>query len=163
MFIAGLGANFEVDLKKVVALSTLRQLGLIVVTLRAGMARLAFFHLITHALFKSTLFICTGVFIHSINRGQDSRRIRGFRVAAPRLMLVVRTRNLALCGFPFLAGFYSKDLIIEALLRIRGGWGLFGFLVIRTGMTVSYRLRLMFKSVNEVSYLNRVNGLGDLG
>ena len=68
IFIAGLGANFEYDLKKIIALSTLRQLGVIIRILSLGNANLAFFHLLRHALFKALLFICAGVVIHNIKR-----------------------------------------------------------------------------------------------
>jgi NADH dehydrogenase subunit L (EC 1.6.5.3) len=75
MFISGLGANFEFDLKKIIALSTLSQLGLIIRILALGSYELAFFHLLTHALFKALLFICAGSIIHSINNCQDIRYI----------------------------------------------------------------------------------------
>uniref|UniRef100_A0A336MVL7 NADH-ubiquinone oxidoreductase chain 5 n=1 Tax=Culicoides sonorensis TaxID=179676 RepID=A0A336MVL7_CULSO len=75
IFIAGLGANFEFDLKKIIALSTLSQLGLIIRILGIGFSYLAFFHLITHALFKALLFICAGVVIHNIKNFQDIRYI----------------------------------------------------------------------------------------
>lgn len=159
---SGLGANFEVDLKKVIALSTLSQLGLMIMVLRLGAPNLAFFHLIMHALFKSALFMCAGVFIHSLEGNQDFRGERGFGRAAPRLILVARTSNLALCGFPFLAGFFSKDLVIEATLIVERNTRLFIFLIIRAGLTISYRLRFIFKRVNEVCYLNSVSGLIEL-
>jgi NADH-ubiquinone oxidoreductase chain 5 len=66
MFMAGLGANFEFDLKRIIALSTLRQLGLIIMTISVGLPSLAFFHLLTHALSKALLFISAGGVIHSI-------------------------------------------------------------------------------------------------
>jgi NADH-ubiquinone oxidoreductase chain 4 len=69
MFIAGIGANFEFDLKKIIALSTLSQLGLIIITISIGLSGLAFFHLLTHALFKALLFICAGGVIHSMGDG----------------------------------------------------------------------------------------------
>jgi NADH-ubiquinone oxidoreductase chain 5 len=65
IIIRGVGAIMEIDLKKVIALSTLRQLGVIIISLSVGLKELAFFHLITHALFKSLLFLCAGAFIHS--------------------------------------------------------------------------------------------------
>lgn len=117
ILLAGINANFEVDLKKVVALSTLRQLGLIITILRAGLPNLAFFHLLTHALFKSTLFICVGFIIHRIRGYQDGRKIRSLRLCAPLIRAIFIGRNLALAGMPFLAGFYSKDVILELIYR----------------------------------------------
>lgn len=73
MFISGIGANFEIDLKKIIALSTLRQLGLIIGILSLGFFKLAFFHLLTHALFKALLFLCAGLLIHSLLNFQDVR------------------------------------------------------------------------------------------
>ena len=73
IFISGLGANFEIDLKKIIALSTLRQLGLIIGVLSLGFYKLAFFHLLSHALFKALLFLCAGAFIHNIINFQDIR------------------------------------------------------------------------------------------
>ena len=118
MFIAGLGANFEFDLKKIIALSTLRQLGVILRILSLGYPELAFFHLLSHALFKALLFICAGVIIHRVGDNQDIRSIGGLIFSMPLSVSFIRVANLALCGFPFLAGFYSKDLILEiAFLR----------------------------------------------
>lgn len=113
IFIAGLGANFEFDLKKIIALSTLSQLGLIIRILAIGYPKLAFFHLLTHALFKALLFLCAGAIIHNINNFQDIRYIGGFRNSIPLTSSCFNVANLALCGIPFLAGFYSKDLILE--------------------------------------------------
>lgn len=73
MFMAGLGANFEMDLKKVIALSTLSQLGLMMAILGMGYPQLAFFHLVTHALFKALLFLCAGALIHTLGDNQDIR------------------------------------------------------------------------------------------
>lgn len=113
MFIAGLGANYEYDLKKIIALSTLRQLGVILRILALGYAELAFFHLLRHAIFKALLFICAGVVIHRAMDCQDIRSIGGLINFIPLTISFIRVANLALCGFPFLAGFYSKDIILE--------------------------------------------------
>ena len=115
IFMAGLGANFEFDLKKIIALSTLSQLGLIIRILAIGFYKLAFFHLLTHALFKALLFICAGAIIHNINNTQDIRLIGGLRIHIPLTSSCLNIANLALCGMPFLAGFYSKDIILEVV------------------------------------------------
>ena len=116
IFISGLGANFEFDLKKIIALSTLRQLGLIIRILSMGFPILAFFHLLTHALFKALLFICAGAIIHNIINSQDIRTIGGLCLSIPLTTTCFNIANLALCGIPFLAGFYSKDIILELVI-----------------------------------------------
>ena len=113
MFMAGLGANFEFDLRKIIALSTLRQLGLIIITISVGLSGLAFFHLLTHALFKALLFICAGGVIHSIGDSQDIRFRGGLSVYMPFTSASLMVSNFALCGMPFLAGFYSRDFILD--------------------------------------------------
>lgn len=113
IFIAGLGANFENDLKKIIALSTLRQLGVIISILALGFPDLAFLHLLTHALFKALLFMCAGVLIHRAGDNQDIRIIGTLVNFIPLTVIIINLANLSLCGFPFLAGFYSKDLILE--------------------------------------------------
>jgi len=75
MIISGVGAVFETDLKKIIALSTLSQLGIIIITLSFGLIEISFFHLLRHALFKSLLFLCAGGYIHSLGDFQDSRLV----------------------------------------------------------------------------------------
>jgi NADH-ubiquinone oxidoreductase chain 5 len=144
MFIAGLGANFEFDLKKIIALSTLSQLGLIMRILSIGFASLAFFHLLTHALFKALLFICAGVVIHNIKNFQDIRYIGSLIYQIPLTLINFNAANIALCGVPFLAGFYSKDMILEMssfTLINSVSYFLYFF---STGLTVCYSLRLIY-------------------
>jgi NADH-ubiquinone oxidoreductase chain 5 len=113
ILISGLGANFEFDLKKIIALSTLRQLGLIMSILSLGCYKIAYFHLLTHAIFKALLFLCGGFIIHQFNNIQDIRILGGLSTVSPSVCVCLNVANLALCGFPFMAGFYSKDLILE--------------------------------------------------
>nr|WGO57776.1 NADH dehydrogenase subunit 5 [Episymploce sp.] len=144
MFMAGLGANFEYDLKKIIALSTLSQLGLMMSILSMGFANLAFFHLLTHALFKALLFMCAGVVIHSMKDSQDIRFMGNLSFQMPLTSSCLMVSNFALCGMPFLAGFYSKDLILEmvSLSYIN----IFGFILFyfSTGLTVCYSFRLFY-------------------
>lgn len=144
IFIAGLGANFEFDLKKIIALSTLRQLGLIMAILSLGFYKLAFFHLLTHALFKALLFMCAGAIIHNIKNSQDIRDMGIFSVYIPFTISCLNIANLALCGFPFLAGFYSKDLILEIVLVSYINLFIFFLFFFSTGLTVSYSFRLFY-------------------
>jgi NADH-ubiquinone oxidoreductase chain 5 len=142
MFMSGLGANLEIDLKKVIALSTLSQLGVIIFSLSLGLEELAFFHLIAHALFKSLLFLCAGVFIHGAGDAQDVRLLGGVIKRIPVSSVFFVCCSMSLCGFPFLSGFYSKDLILESY--ILGEMGALMGLVVAGGtfFTISYSLRL---------------------
>lgn len=158
IFIAGISANYEFDLKKIIALSTLRQLGLIIRILRIGLPDLAFFHLLTHAIFKALLFICAGIIIHIINDIQDIRFIGGIRLYIPLTSLCINISNIALCGIPFLAGFYSKDLILE-LVRFRNlNLIIFFLYYLSTGLTIFYRFRLIiYLIVNDFNLLRIFN------
>nr|WES82290.1 NADH dehydrogenase subunit 5 [Zootermopsis angusticollis] len=144
MFMAGLGANFEFDLKSVIALSTLSQLGLMVGIVSFGFPELAFFHLLTHALFKALLFMCAGVVIHVMGDSQDIRFMGGVSFFMPFTSSCLVVSSFALCGMPFLAGFYSKDLILEMVLL--GYMNFFGLLLffLSTGLTVCYSFRLFY-------------------
>nr|YP_009694030.1 NADH dehydrogenase subunit 5 [Amphinemura longispina]QEI04298.1 NADH dehydrogenase subunit 5 [Amphinemura longispina] len=148
MFMAGLGANFEFDLKKIIALSTLSQLGLMMSILAMGYPKLAFFHLLTHALFKALLFMCAGAIIHNMKDSQDIRFMGGLVLSMPLTSSCFNLSNLALCGTPFLAGFYSKDLILE--VASLSYMNLFSFFLyfFSTGLTVCYSLRLVYYSMS---------------
>nr|YP_009339286.1 NADH dehydrogenase subunit 5 [Eulimnogammarus cyaneus]APL97176.1 NADH dehydrogenase subunit 5 [Eulimnogammarus cyaneus] len=161
MFMAGLGAVFESDMKKVVALSTLSQLGLMIMILSMGMKELAFFHLITHAMFKSSLFMCVGFMIHSSGSAQDSRQMSSFGLSSPMLGVMLGTTNLALCGFPFLAGFYSKDAMLEYTHMMNMNLGFISLVMMGTGLTVAYSFRVLYLSVSKVSVTSMVSGLSD--
>nr|YP_009250448.1 NADH dehydrogenase subunit 5 [Coptotermes frenchi]AMX22647.1 NADH dehydrogenase subunit 5 [Coptotermes frenchi] len=144
MFMAGLGANFEYDLSSIIALSTLSQLGLMIMTISVGLSGLAFFHLLTHALFKALLFMCAGGVIHSMGDSQDIRFMGGLSIYMPFTSSCLMVSNFALCGMPFLAGFYSKDFILEMVSM--SYVNVFGFLLLflSTGLTVCYSFRLFY-------------------
>jgi NADH-ubiquinone oxidoreductase chain 5 len=144
IFMAGLGANFEFDLKKIIALSTLRQLGLIIRILAIGFPKLAYFHLLTHALFKALLFICAGAVIHNMKDSQDIRNIGSLVTQIPYTRACLNVANLALCGIPFLAGFYSKDLILEIASLSQLNIISFILFFFSTGLTICYSLRLVY-------------------
>lgn len=139
---ASFSALYENDLKKIVALSTLRQLGVIVMALGLGFPILAFFHLITHALFKALLFICAGTIIHSMQSNQDVRLIGNLWVRMPVTCTCLNVANLALCGFPFMAGFYSKDLIVESFLCSRFPISTGLLILLSVCLTGGYSVRL---------------------
>nr|WPS67102.1 NADH dehydrogenase subunit 5 [Bradybatus sp.] len=144
MFMAGVGANFEFDLKKIIALSTLSQLGMMIIILCLGSATLAFFHLLIHALFKALLFMCAGAIIHNLNNHQDIRFMGGISYFMPLTCICMNISNFALCGLPFLSGFYSKDLIAEFLSMSYSGIFVYSLFFISVGLTVSYSVRLSY-------------------
>lgn len=144
--LASLCAVCEMDLKKIVALSTLSQLGVMVYTISLSFSHLAFFHLVTHALFKSLLFICVGMIILRSGHGQDVRGLGGSFYTMPLTGSLLVVSNLSLCGVPFLAGFYSKDLIIEASVSLSSTlWVILFFLQVCA--TCAYTVRLLVYSV----------------
>nr|ALO70412.1 NADH deshydrogenase subunit 5 [Brundinia marina] len=147
MFMAGLGANFEFDLKKIIALSTLSQLGLMMSILSLGEYKLSFFHLLSHALFKATLFMCAGCIIHNLNNCQDIRFMGSLVKHMPLTCCFFNISNLSLCGIPFLAGFYSKDLMLEILSMNYLNMFIYIIFFISTGLTVSYSFRLVYYSM----------------
>nr|QCF45689.1 NADH dehydrogenase subunit 5 [Pomacea maculata] len=144
LLMAGIGANFENDLKKVIALSTLSQLGVMMMSLGMGLPNLALFHLYTHALFKALLFLCAGAIIHSSNNNQDIRKMGLISKQLPLTTTCMNIANLSLCGAPFLSGFYSKDLILEMALIYPTNYLMILMIFMATGMTAAYTLRLSF-------------------
>nr|YP_010722326.1 NADH dehydrogenase subunit 5 [Enoplolambrus validus]WDV10168.1 NADH dehydrogenase subunit 5 [Enoplolambrus validus] len=158
MFMAGLGANFEYDLKKIIALSTLSQLGVMLSILSLGYMNLSFLHLLSHALFKALLFMCAGVIIHGMMDFQDIRYMGGLIKYMPFTLSLMMISNLALCGFPFLAGFYSKDMILEVAFMSNINFMAFLMYVLATGLTVMYTLRLMYYAfMGEYNFISLSN------
>nr|YP_009918968.1 NADH dehydrogenase subunit 5 [Pegoplata infirma]QMP96548.1 NADH dehydrogenase subunit 5 [Pegoplata infirma] len=163
MFMAGLGANYEFDLKKIIALSTLSQLGLMMSILSMGYYKLAFFHLLTHALFKALLFMCAGAIIHNMNNCQDIRLMGSLSMMMPLTSSCFNVANLALCGMPFLAGFYSKDLILETVSLSYINMFSFFLYFFSTGLTVCYSFRLVYYTMTGNSNFSSLNMLNDEG
>nr|BDH80290.1 NADH dehydrogenase subunit 5 [Moina macrocopa] len=151
MFMSGLVAVFEYDLKKVIALSTLSQLGVMMFSISLGLYLVAFFHLVIHALFKAMLFLCAGSLIHGIGGSQDMRFYGGQIENYPVIGVCLNIANLSLCGIPFMSGFYSKDLIVE--LASQGYWNqcMIFIMFLSLGLTVMYSVRLVFLSLVKVS------------
>nr|QNP10000.1 NADH dehydrogenase subunit 5 [Ochthebius lederi] len=161
MFMAGLGANFEFDLKKIIALSTLSQLGLMMSILFLGDYKLAFFHLLTHALFKALLFMCAGNIIHNLNNCQDIRYMGNLINFMPLTCSFFNISNMALCGMPFLSGFYSKDLILELLSMNYINLYIYVIFFISTGLTCCYTVRLIYYSLAGSFNFISLNMLND--
>lgn len=143
MLMAGVCACAEMDIKKIVALSTLSQLGVMIVSLSLFQKNFCFFHLMTHAMFKALLFMCVGVGIHTIYGSQDFRSFSGTRSSLmwPTSFLLIS--NLSLLGFPFISGFYRKDLILESFYS-RGSRCLMCLLfLVGVGTTTAYRVKII--------------------
>ena len=159
MLMAGGSALLEIDMKKIIALSTLRQLGVIFFRLGLGFPIMTFFHLLSHAYFKAILFIAAGALIHRINDYQNIQILCGGASNFPLLGRVILVGRLRLCGIPFLSGFYSKDIILEIYLMGDVRLILLVIVLLATIFTVLYSIRLgisLFLGVNRISAMGGV-------
>nr|YP_010535825.1 NADH dehydrogenase subunit 5 [Cerogria janthinipennis]UYB79037.1 NADH dehydrogenase subunit 5 [Cerogria janthinipennis] len=161
MFMSGLSAGFEFDLKKIIALSTLSQLGFMISILMLGDSNLAFFHLLTHALFKALLFMCAGNIIHNLNNHQDIRFMGNSVKNMPMTCSILNISNLSLCGIPFLSGFYSKDLIMESLFMNYMNIFIFLIFFMSIGLTTFYSFRLFYYSCFSNFNMCSLNNIKD--
>ncbi|MDZ4867067.1 MAG: NADH-quinone oxidoreductase subunit L, partial [Alphaproteobacteria bacterium] len=126
-FFAATVGLFQNDIKRVVAYSTCSQLGYMFFAAGVGAYQAAMFHLFTHAFFKALLFLGSGSVIHALQGEQDMRKMGGIYKMIPYTYLLMVVGTLALTGFPFLAGFWSKDAIIESAFAAHTGVGNYAF------------------------------------
>lgn len=145
-FYAGINAIFEKDLKKIIALSTLRHLGFIGIAFSVGLLQLAFFHMLTHALFKSLLFMTIGDIMINLNHSQDIRYLSSGILYTPMSCLVIYVSILNLLGMPNLRGYFSKDLVLEIINYSNISFLVIGVLFLNVFFTYYYTYQLFFYS-----------------
>ena len=158
IFFSGFCAVYELDFKKVVAMSTLRQLGFMVFSITSGLWVISFVHMIFHAFFKSSLFLSTGNLMHYLSGDQDSRFFGSIGVSFFS-KLIFSLRVLSLMGFPFSMGFYTKDSVVGEFLFSDFSFLSFIFFI-SCCFTVSYRLRLLY--MGFMKFPSFINSLGFL-
>jgi len=145
-FFMGLIGIVQNDIKRVVAYSTLSQLGYMTVALGASAYSAAIFHLMTHAFFKALLFLGAGSVIIAMHHEQDMTKMGGLKKYMPVTFITAWIGTLALVGFPATAGFFSKDMIIEAVHHAHRPGATFAYLLVLAGVFVTsfYSFRLLF-------------------
>src|SRR6476620_5269329 len=147
-FFAATVALVQNDIKRIIAYSTCSQLGYMFVAMGTGAYSVGMFHLFTHAFFKALLFLGSGSVIIAMHHEQDIRHMGGLWRKIPFTYATMVVATLALTGFPFTAGYYSKDAIIEAADAAHGAAASYGFdmTVAAAALTSFYSWRLMFKT-----------------
>jgi NADH-quinone oxidoreductase subunit L len=146
LVLAGLIALVQTDIKRVIAYSTMSQIGYMFLGAGLGAYANGMFHLMTHAFFKALLFMAAGIVIHALAGEQDLRKMGGLRTLMPKTYWAFAVGALALAGIPPFSGFFSKDSILAAALA-NGGW--YGYLLWAAGMlgaflTGLYAFRMLF-------------------
>jgi len=153
--VSALSACVHYDIKKIIAYSTCSQLGFMVAALGLSQYHMAFYHLITHAFFKSLLFLSAGLVITALSGEQDFRKMGDLVRVLPVTSCYFFIGILSLCGFPFFSGYYSKELILSAAYLAGGthpfsltssGFGNFAYilLLIASVITTYYSVRMLY-------------------
>lgn len=143
---SGLVASFQNDLKRIIAYSTCSQLGYMFLSCGLSNYHVAFFHLFTHAFFKALLFLSAGALIHSLFDEQDLRKIGSLHGQFPLLYVAFMIGSLAILGFPFLSGFYSKEMILELIFSryIFSGVYLYTLALLAAVCTAIYSAKVLY-------------------
>jgi NADH-quinone oxidoreductase subunit L len=145
-FFMGMVGIVQNDIKRVIAYSTLSQLGYMVVALGVSAYAAGMFHLMTHAFYKALLFLCSGSVIMAMHHGQDMRFMGGLRKKMPITYITMWIGSLSLCATPFFAGFYSKDEIIDAVgeAHLVGATYAYWCVLLGVFVTALYSFRLLY-------------------
>jgi NADH-ubiquinone oxidoreductase chain 5 len=145
-FFAATTGLFQNDMKKIIAYSTCSQLGYMVFACGLSSYDVGVFHLFNHAFFKALLFLSAGSVIHALGGEQDIRKMGGIKNLLPFSYSVLLIGSFALAGFPFLAGFYSKDVLLEICVAKHTVFGSFSFLLglLAAFCTAFYSTKLLF-------------------
>lgn len=157
-FFAATTGLFQNDIKKIIAYSTCSQLGYMIFACGLSSYDVGLFHLSNHAFFKALLFLGAGSVIHALADEQDLRKMGGLKQLLPFSYSIMLIGSLALIGFPFLAGFYSKDVILEVSFAKYSISGHFSFLlgVLAAFCTAFYSTRLLFLTFLANSNSNKI-------
>nr|BDY26060.1 NADH dehydrogenase subunit 5 [Spurilla braziliana] len=160
--LGGWAATYENDIKKVIALSTLSQLGVMVFSLGLNFPSLALFHLYTHALFKALLFLAAGHILMMTFGSQDVRMIGGLGLSMPYTSLMFTVSSLCLIGAPFMSAFYSKHLILEIMMSSKVNLISVIIMLIATLMTAKYVFRTLKGVVWGKTSNSLISGCSDI-
>ena len=146
---------FQQDIKKVIAYSTMSQLGMMVIAVGLSSYNIALFHLVNHAFYKGLLFLGAGAVIHAVADNQDFRRYGAFIIFLPLTYTVMLIASLSLVAFPFMTGFYSKDFILESAYAQYQYPGLAIYFIATTGavFTTLYSVKVLY-----LTFLSKANG-----
>lgn len=143
-FLMGLVALVQNDIKRIIAYSTISQLGYMTAALGASYYSFAIYHLLTHAFFKALLFLCAGSIILKCHHEQDITKMGGLRKIMPYTFFAYLIAGISLMGVPFTSGFYSKDLIID-IFKNNGNSFIYYFLIAGVFITTLYTSKIFFK------------------
>src|SRR5690242_156542 len=146
---------FQQDIKKVIAYSTMSQLGMMVIAIGLSSYNVALFHLINHAFYKALLFLGAGSVIHAVADNQDFRKFGGLRNYLPLTYSVMLIASLSLVAFPFMTGFYSKDFILESAYGQFSFSGVAVYIIATIGaiFTTLYSVKVLY-----LTFLTNPNG-----
>jgi NADH-ubiquinone oxidoreductase chain 5 len=146
---------FQQDIKKVIAYSTMSQLGMMVIAVGLSSYNIALFHLMNHAFYKGLLFLGAGAIIHAVHDNQDFRKYGGLILYLPLTYSVMLIASLSLVAFPFMTGFYSKDLILESVYGQFFFSGIVVYIIATIGaiFTTLYSIKVLY-----LTFLTNPNG-----